>query len=147
MSSFQDELRRLEQASDQIELQEAEQQATVARNRAQQLVAAQALRETIDACITEAKNAVPSLRTEHTPSNQSNVEWTLLWKDGDRGLKIQLRQDEGVVWWTWMGHGRSSAIAKRSATDADELFIQRLIAALADPTPWQRGGYPPEPTW
>jgi hypothetical protein len=147
MSNFQDELRRLEQVSDQIESEEAELQASVARNRADQLRAAQALRGTIDSCIAEAKNAVPSLTTEHTPSDQSNVEWTLLWKDGDRGLKIQLRQDEGVVWWTWTGHGRTSAIAKRSARDADEAFIQRLIAALADPAPWQRGGYPPEPTW
>ena len=65
----------------------------------------------------------------------------------DRGLKIQLLQDHGVVWWTWFGHGRTSAVAKRSARDADQTFIENLIGALADPTPWQRGGYPPAPTW
>jgi hypothetical protein len=147
MSNFQDELRRLEQASDRADAEEAEQQATAARNRAAQLRAAQALRGVIDSCIAEAKSAIPSMTAEHPAGDQANQEWTLVWKDGERGLKIQLLQDEGVVWWTWTGHGRTSSIAKRSANDADEKFIQNLISALANASLWQRGGYPPAPTW
>jgi hypothetical protein len=147
MSNFQDELRRLEQASDQARCQEAEQQALAAQNQAEQISAARGLRAIIDSCISEATRAVPSMRTEHTATDLPVQEWVLHWKDGERSLKIQLLQDRGVVWWTWFGHGRTSSIAKRSARDADQALIENLIAALANPAPWQRGGYPPEPTW
>ena len=147
MSNFQDQLRLFEQASDQAESEQAEQEALAARNQAELISAAHALRATIDSCITEATRAVPSMRTERATIDSSTPEWVLHWKDGDRSLKIQLLQDRGVVWWTWFGHGRMSPIAKRSARDADRTLIQNLIEALANPIPWQRGGYPPEPTW
>ncbi len=147
MSNFQDQLRQFEHASDHVASEESEQQALLARNRAEQITAAHALRGIIDSCISEATSVVPSMRTEHLASDQPRQEWTLRWKDGDRGLKIQLLQDHGVVWWTWFGHGRTSAVAKRSARDADQTFIENLIAALADPAPWQSGGFPPAPTW
>src|SRR5215203_165796 len=147
MSDFQDRLRDLEKDSDRIESDEAELRASAVRNRAEQVKAANALAELVDACIAEAKTAVPSLTTEHPDVGPSNDEWTVFWKGGDRRLKIQLLQDTGVVWWTWYGHGRASSIAKRSARDVDRAFVENLIAALADPSSWQRGSFPPAPLW
>jgi hypothetical protein len=147
MSHFHDELQRFEQESDQVQVQETEQQALAARIKTEQVMAAHVLRGVIDSCVIEAKRAVPSMSVEHQGNEVAIQEWMLQWKDGDRGLKIQLLQHQGVVWWTWFGHGRTSPIAKRSAGDADQTFIENLIAALANPAPWQRGGYPPAPTW
>ena len=82
MSNFQDQLRQFEHASDHVASEESQQQALLARNRAEQIEAAHALRGTIDACITEARSVVPSMRTEHAATDQPLQEWTLRWKDG-----------------------------------------------------------------
>lgn len=120
MSNFQDQLRLFEQASDKAESEQAEQEALAARNQAEQISAAHALRATIDSCITEATRAVPSMRTERATVESSTPEWVLHWKDGDRSLKFsycRIAESSG-------GHGLATGECHRSPSDPHAMRIE-----------------------
>jgi hypothetical protein len=140
MSTFQDELRRLEQESDRKAARDAAAQAAEQRKKDRAVAAARMRERVIEQCVDEAQ-AASSIAVERSNAGDGNAIWVLWWKDRSRGVEITLSTRNGQLCWSWQAE-RKSPVTSRAATDIDEAFIQQLVITLADQTAWRVGGFP-----